>query len=382
MNRDQKAAVVDEIAEQIKAAQAIFAVDYRGLSVAQAAALRATLRESDTKFRIVKNSLSERAADKAGAESLKSLLEGPTALALVHGDAALAAKALSDAARQLQILEFKGGLMDGAALSADQVRAIARLPSRDVLNAQLVGTIAAPLTGLVRGLNALIAGIAIQLKAIADQGLVSGVAPEAAAEPEPEPEPRPRLSPRPPLNRSPRPPRSRSRSRSPRPRLSPRPPLSRSPRPPRSRSPTPPLNRSRSRSPRPRLSPRPPLSRSPWPPWSRSRSPRPLEPEAAAEPEPAAAVEPEPEPVAAAEPEPEPAAEPVPEPEVAAEPEPAAAAEPEPEPAAEPEPEVAAEPEPAAEAEPEPEATTEQSDEPEQDAASDAGTSDDAKEEA
>jgi large subunit ribosomal protein L10 len=184
MNRDQKAAVVDEIAEQIKAAQAIFAVDYRGLSVAQAATLRAALRESDTKFRIVKNSLSERAADKAGAESLKSLLEGPTALALVQGDAALAAKALSDTARQLQILEFKGGLMDGAALSADQVRAIARLPSRDVLNAQLVGTIAAPLSGLVRGLNALIVGIAIQLKTIADQGLVSGEAP--AAEPEPE----------------------------------------------------------------------------------------------------------------------------------------------------------------------------------------------------
>ena len=152
-------------------------MDYRGISVAQAAELRAKLREADTKFRIVKNSLSERAADKAGAEALKPMLEGPTALALVRGDAALAAKALNDMARALNILEFKGGLMDGATLSADEVRAIARLPSRDVLNAQLVGTIAAPLTGLVRGLNALIAGLAIQLKAIADQGLVSGEAP-------------------------------------------------------------------------------------------------------------------------------------------------------------------------------------------------------------
>src|SRR5215469_9697800 len=129
MNRDQKAAVVDEIAGQIEAAQAIFAVDYRGISVSQIAELREKLRESDTRFRIVKNSLSERAADKAGAEALRPLLEGPTALALVGGDAALAAKALNDTARQLQILEFKGGLMDGAALSADQVRAIARLPS-------------------------------------------------------------------------------------------------------------------------------------------------------------------------------------------------------------------------------------------------------------
>ncbi len=187
MNRDQKAAVVEEIAGQIEAAEAIFAVDYRGLSVSDAADLRAKLRDADTRFRIVKNSLSERAADKAGAEALKPMLEGPTALALVHGDAAVAAKALNDMARALNILEFKGGLMNGASLSGEDIRSIARLPSRDVLNAQLVGTIAAPLTGLARGLNALIAGIAIQLQAIADQGLVSGEAPAAEAAPaEPE----------------------------------------------------------------------------------------------------------------------------------------------------------------------------------------------------
>jgi large subunit ribosomal protein L10 len=187
MNRDQKAAVVEEIAEQIGAADAIFAVDYRGLSVSDAAELRGKLRDAGAKFRIVKNSLSERAADKAGIEALKPMLEGPTALTLVHGDAALAAKALNDTARALNILEFKGGLLDGATLSADDVRSIARLPARDVLNAQLVGTIASPITGLVRTLNAMIVGLAVQLKAIADQGLVSGEAP--AAEPEAEPEP-------------------------------------------------------------------------------------------------------------------------------------------------------------------------------------------------
>jgi large subunit ribosomal protein L10 len=185
MNRDQKAAVVDEIADQIQNAEAIFAVDYRGISVAQVAELRARLRESDARFRVVKNSLSERAADKAGMESLKPMLVGPTALTLVNGDAALAAKALADAARTLQLLDFKGGMLNGSVLTPDDVRSIARLPSRDVLNAQLVGTIAAPLTGLARGLNALIAGIAIQLQAIADQGLVSGEAPARAAEPEP-----------------------------------------------------------------------------------------------------------------------------------------------------------------------------------------------------
>jgi large subunit ribosomal protein L10 len=184
MNRDQKAAVVEEIAGQIQSAQAIFAVDYRGISVAQAAELRDRLRETDTRFRIVKNSLSERAADRAGAESLKPLLVGPTALALVNGDAALAAKALNDAARAFNnVLDFKGGVMDGTALSGDDVRAIARLPAREVLHAQLVGTIAAPISGLVRTLNALIAGIAIQLKAIADQGLVSGDAPAASEAP-------------------------------------------------------------------------------------------------------------------------------------------------------------------------------------------------------
>jgi len=193
MNRDQKAALVEEIAGQIKSADAVFAVDYRGISVAQAAELRAKLRESGTKFRIVKNSLSERAAEEAGAEALKALLEGPTALAFVSGDAALAAKALNDAARTMHTLEFKGGFMDRAALSADDVRAIARLPAREVLNAQLVGVIASPLTGLVRTLNALIAGLAMQLQQIAEQGLVSGEAPaapepQAAVTPEPEPE--------------------------------------------------------------------------------------------------------------------------------------------------------------------------------------------------
>jgi large subunit ribosomal protein L10 len=191
MNRDQKTAVVDEIAEQIDSAEAIFAVDYRGISVAQVAELRSKLRDVDARFRVVKNSLSERAADKAGAPDLKPMLIGPTALALVHGDAALAAKALNDAARQLNLLEFKGGLLNGVVLTADEVRSIARLPSRDVLRGQLVGTIAAPLTGLARGLNALITGIAIQLQAIAelDPPVLAGGQAPAAAEPEAAAEP-------------------------------------------------------------------------------------------------------------------------------------------------------------------------------------------------
>jgi large subunit ribosomal protein L10 len=180
MNREQKAAVVEELASEISAARAVFAVDYRGITVAQAADLRAKLREADARLRVVKNSLTERAAQHAGAPELMSLLEGPTALAFVRGDAALAAKVLSTTARSLgNILEFKGGVMDGTALSAADVAAIARLPGREVLNAQLVGAIASPLTGLVRTLNALIAGLAIQLQAIADKGLVGGATGQA-----------------------------------------------------------------------------------------------------------------------------------------------------------------------------------------------------------
>lgn len=191
MNRDEKAAVVDEIAGQLKEAEAVFAIDYRGISVSQAAELRGKLRDADAVFRIVKNSLTERAVDKAGASELKELLDGPTALTFVSGDPVVAAKALNDTARAFQLLDFKGGLMNGNALSADEIRSLARLPAREVLHGQLVGTIAAPLSGLVRTLNALIAGLAIQLQQVAEQGLVSGEAPAAEAEPEAEAAPEP-----------------------------------------------------------------------------------------------------------------------------------------------------------------------------------------------
>lgn len=194
MNRDEKAAVVDEIAGQLQGAEAVFAIDYRGISVSQVAELRGKLRDADAVFRIVKNSLTERAADKAGTSELKELLDGPTALTFVAGDPVVAAKALNDTARAFQLLDFKGGLMNGNTLSADEIRSLARLPAREVLHGQLVGTIAAPLSGLVRTLNALIAGLAIQLQQMAEQGLVSGEAPEpeaATAEPEAEAAPEP-----------------------------------------------------------------------------------------------------------------------------------------------------------------------------------------------
>jgi large subunit ribosomal protein L10 len=187
MNREQKAAAIDEIAANIEGADAVFAVDYRGISVPQAAELRERLRQADTRFSVVKNTLTERAADRVGAEALKSMLEGPTALAFVRGDAAAAAKAISDYARQTDLLPFKGGLMNGDALDAGQIQSIARLPSRQVLYGQLVGVVAHPISGLARTLNALVSGLAIALGQIQEQGLVGqgGAAetPAAATEP-------------------------------------------------------------------------------------------------------------------------------------------------------------------------------------------------------
>jgi large subunit ribosomal protein L10 len=183
MDREQKTAVVEGLASELKDATAIFAVDYRGISVPQAAELRAGLRDADARFRVVKNRLTLRAADAAGTDGLKEYLRGPTALALVKGDAALAAKTLNRLGSEWELLEYKGGLMDGEELDPDSFTAIARLPGRDALNAQLAGMVASPLTGLVRGLGSMIQGLALQLGQIAEQGLVTGEPPAEQEKP-------------------------------------------------------------------------------------------------------------------------------------------------------------------------------------------------------
>ena len=180
MNKEEKAAVVDELAERLGETSAIFAVDYRGISVPQAAELRSNLSEAEASFRVVKNRLAKRAADRAGTGELEELLDGPTALTFVRGDAVTAAKAIATFSRQNSVLEYKGGLMDGESLDPEQFRAIARLPGLDVLRGQLVGVAASPLTGLARGLGSLLSGLAVGLGQIAEKGLVGG----EGAEPE------------------------------------------------------------------------------------------------------------------------------------------------------------------------------------------------------
>jgi large subunit ribosomal protein L10 len=191
MDKEQKAALVEEIASDLTATDTIFAIDYRGISVPQAAQLRARLAEADATFRVVKNRLAKRAAERAGAGDLEPLLEGPTALTLVDGDAVLAAKALATFSRANAVLAYKGGILDGRPLDADGFQAIARLPAVDVLRGQLVGMAASPLTGLVRGLGALMSGLAVALGQMQEKGLVGGEARdgvESGAEAEAPPE--------------------------------------------------------------------------------------------------------------------------------------------------------------------------------------------------
>ena len=187
VNRDQKADVIEEVATQIRQSQAVYAVDYRGLSVKQASDLRGRLMDADAVFRIVKNTLTLRAADEAGAEGLKTVLDGPTALTFVRGDAAVAAKALATFRRETSLLEFKGGTLEGELLSVDQMESIARLPARDVLHGQFVGVLASPITGLVRGLGGLLGGLAVALGQIQEKNLIGDGAAPAPAAPAPEP---------------------------------------------------------------------------------------------------------------------------------------------------------------------------------------------------
>jgi large subunit ribosomal protein L10 len=186
MNREQKAVAIEEIAANIDESHAIFAVDYRGISVPQVAELRAKLRDADATFKVVKNSLTERAADQAGAETLKEYLAGPTALTFVRGDAATAAKAIADYAKATQLLPFKGGLMDGDVLDVEQITSLSRLPSREALYGQLVGVVASPVGGLVRSLAALVGGLASALGQVQQKKesgeIPAGEAPAATAE--------------------------------------------------------------------------------------------------------------------------------------------------------------------------------------------------------
>lgn len=155
MLKAEKERVVAELAERLRSSPTLIVADYRGLTMSQIDRLRGDLLRLGARFTVVKNTLTRRAAEEAGADALLALLEGPTAVAFVaaDGDPVAVAKALADAARQTRVLTIRGGVLDGRAISDDAVRSLAALPPADVLRAQLVGALAAPM-GTVVGLFA------------------------------------------------------------------------------------------------------------------------------------------------------------------------------------------------------------------------------------
>jgi len=169
MPSQAKYAAVEQIKADLEAADAVWVVDYRGLTVKEAEALRASIRAQDAVLKVYKNSLTELALKDLELPDMGSVLEGPSAFVFASGDPVASAKAIKAFAQSNSKLELKGGLMDGQVLSAEQVRAVADLPSREELVAKLLGTIQNPLTGLVRVLNGPMSAFARVVGAIRDQ---------------------------------------------------------------------------------------------------------------------------------------------------------------------------------------------------------------------
>jgi large subunit ribosomal protein L10 len=147
MLKSEKERVVAELTDRLRATDNLLVADYRGLTMTQIDELRTQLLQHGARFRVVKNTLTRRAAEAAGADALLTLLDGPTAIAFLEsdGDPVAVAKALSDVARTSRVLAIRGGILDGAAITGDQVEELAKLPPADVLRAQLVGALAGPL---------------------------------------------------------------------------------------------------------------------------------------------------------------------------------------------------------------------------------------------
>jgi large subunit ribosomal protein L10 len=183
VHRTEKERVVEELRQRLEATESLIVADYRGLTNAELAGVRAKLREHGATFAVVKNTLTRRAAEAAGAESLLALLEGPTAIAFVEaeGDPVAVAKALADTAKDTKILSLRGGILSGTTMEAADVEALAKLPPEDVLKSQLVGVIVAPVTQLLGLLDAPLRDLVGLIDARVEQ--LGGQAADEPAEP-------------------------------------------------------------------------------------------------------------------------------------------------------------------------------------------------------
>ena len=168
----EKQAIVAALTEQLKGASSGVLVDYKGITVAEDTALRVELRQNEVQYGVVKNTLARFALNNVGLEGLDEVLNGTTSLATSHGDPIAPMRVINKYAKQLGDDKFtiKGGFMDGKILSLDEIMALAELPAKEVLQAQALGMMLAPITSL-----------AIVLKAIAEKGGEAAPAEEAAA---------------------------------------------------------------------------------------------------------------------------------------------------------------------------------------------------------
>ncbi|HWG55721.1 MAG TPA: 50S ribosomal protein L10 [Gaiellaceae bacterium] len=188
MQKSEKEGVVAELTERLRSSQTLIVADYRGLTNAQIDGLRTTLLENGARFSVVKNTLTRRAAEAAGADALLALLTGPSAIAFVaaDGDPVAVAKALRDAARDTRILAIRGGVLEGRELSADEIERLATLPPVDVLRGQVVGAIIAPLNAIAGLINAplqnLIGLIDARIEQLEQGGDTSGAAAAATTD--------------------------------------------------------------------------------------------------------------------------------------------------------------------------------------------------------
>jgi len=168
MNREEKARVIEELAEKLKGSSVVL-VDYKGMNVAQSTQLRARSRDSGVEFVVAKNTLAQRAANRAGVEGLEEFLVGPTAIAFSE-DPVAGAKLMTEFSGEIETFEVKGGILDGGRIvRAEDVVALSRLPGREQLIAQVVGGIQSPLAGLVNVLNGTIRNLAVVLNQVAEQ---------------------------------------------------------------------------------------------------------------------------------------------------------------------------------------------------------------------
>jgi large subunit ribosomal protein L10 len=184
VKKEEKERVVAELTERLRAAETLIVADYRGLTMPQIDGLRGRLLEHGARLSVVKNTLTKRAAEAAGADALLALLEGPTAIAFLEadGDPVAVAKALADTARETRILAIRGGLLEGRPMEASEVESLATLPPLEILRGQVLGAVIAPLNALIGLVTAPLQDLYGLIDARIEQLGGADSAPEAAAE--------------------------------------------------------------------------------------------------------------------------------------------------------------------------------------------------------